>query len=103
MAPPWRLLLRLLPKRSLCGDQDLQRRVYQLEYQVYQLSQRLERLEYGSAPSRGWVCVVKDSTWGKVHQGKAETRVEASAIATNACVKAAFESSCRSEPICERN
>ncbi|WP_413557737.1 hypothetical protein [Bdellovibrio sp. HCB209] len=88
--------------RDMRGDQDLQRRVYQLESQVYQLSQRMERLEYGSAPSRGWVCVVKDSTWGKVYKGQSETRLEAAAAATNACIAASFESSCRTEPACER-
>ncbi|MEK2688177.1 hypothetical protein [Bdellovibrio sp. GT3] len=85
------------------GDQDLQRRVYQLESKVYQLSQRLERLEYGAPEqSRGWVCVLKDSTWGKTFQGKAESRVEAAAIASNACIEGSFASSCRAEPTCER-
>ncbi|WP_413582029.1 hypothetical protein [Bdellovibrio sp. HCB288] len=84
-------------------EQDLQRRVYQLESTVYQLSQRLERLEYGAPESRGWVCIVKDPTWGKVYQGKAESRVEASAQATNACVTGSgFAMNCRAEPTCER-
>ncbi|WP_413584697.1 hypothetical protein [Bdellovibrio sp. HCB274] len=90
--------------RDMRGEQDLQRRVYQLESTVYQLSQRLERLEYGTPEqSRGWVCIVKDPTWGKVYKGKAESRVEASAAATNACVTGSgFAMNCRAEPTCER-
>src|SRR6478609_2196386 len=76
-----------LAQRDMRGSEDLQRRVYQLESSVYQLSQRLERLEYGAPQEkRWWVCTVKDSTWGTVYQNKAESRLQAAANATNNCI-----------------
>jgi hypothetical protein len=86
------------------GSEDLQRRVYQLESTVYQLSQRLERLEYGAPDqgSRWWICTVKDSTWGTVYQNKAESRLQAAANATNNCITASMAANCKAQPVCER-
>ncbi len=82
---------------------DLQRRVYQLESTVRQLSQRLDRLEWGgSGGEQWWVCSVRDTNLGGVYTNKAKSRLEAAANAMNLCTTSTSVARCETQADCER-